>query len=215
MGGPGRLCGHATEGAGWRSRSRADHRSMSRLRSKVEETLGWVVLLALVVGCLIVLRPFVSALVWGWSSPSRVGPSTVGCQAARRPSTLAALVMTLSMFSLSCCPLYHRPNVGGQCEGADHGDTALDSGGPPAPPAWLDKVPVRSPGDGILAELAQDTANFGPRPKSHRTDRSGCSRAGWRWGKACSSGLEHLHRLLPLPRRGLPGPTVDCLRLTA
>ena len=37
---------------------------MNKLRSKLEQNLGWVVLLVLLAGCLIVLRPFVSALLW-------------------------------------------------------------------------------------------------------------------------------------------------------
>ena len=38
---------------------------MNETRSKVEQNLGWVVLCLLLFGCLLVLRPFVSALLWG------------------------------------------------------------------------------------------------------------------------------------------------------
>jgi len=37
---------------------------MSKLRSELEQYLGWGVLLVLLAGCLIVLRPFVSAVLW-------------------------------------------------------------------------------------------------------------------------------------------------------
>ncbi len=37
---------------------------MSTLTAKIERNLGWFVVLLLLVGCLLVLRPFVSALLW-------------------------------------------------------------------------------------------------------------------------------------------------------
>src|SRR5271163_2934650 len=37
---------------------------MQKLRSRSERNLGWAFLVALLAGCLIVLRPFVSALLW-------------------------------------------------------------------------------------------------------------------------------------------------------
>ena len=37
---------------------------MNRVRSKLEQSLGWAVLLALVLGWLAVLRPFLWALLW-------------------------------------------------------------------------------------------------------------------------------------------------------
>ena len=55
------------------------NRSMNPLRSKLEQNLGWAVLLALVAGCLFVLRPFVSALLWAVVLSLRVGRSTGGC----------------------------------------------------------------------------------------------------------------------------------------
>ena len=37
---------------------------METLTGKIERNLGWVVVLLLLLGCLLVLRPFVSALLW-------------------------------------------------------------------------------------------------------------------------------------------------------
>ena len=37
---------------------------MRQLTQKIERNLGWVVVLLLLAGCLLVLRPFVSALLW-------------------------------------------------------------------------------------------------------------------------------------------------------
>src|SRR6185369_1853728 len=37
---------------------------MTPLRTKLEQNLGWGILLLLLVGCLLVVLPFVSALLW-------------------------------------------------------------------------------------------------------------------------------------------------------
>ena len=81
------------------------NRTMNPLRSKLEQTLGWAVLLALVAGCLIVLRPFVSALLWAvvlsfasWPVYRRL----LSLLGNRR--TLAALVMTLGMVLILLLP---------------------------------------------------------------------------------------------------------------
>jgi predicted PurR-regulated permease PerM len=37
---------------------------MNLLRTKVEQAAGWIVLLLLLAGCVLVLPPFVSALIW-------------------------------------------------------------------------------------------------------------------------------------------------------
>ena len=37
---------------------------MTPLRTKLEENLGWIVLALLLAGCMWVMRPFVSALLW-------------------------------------------------------------------------------------------------------------------------------------------------------
>ena len=37
---------------------------MTPLTTKLEKNLGWAVLLLLLGGCLLVVRPFISALLW-------------------------------------------------------------------------------------------------------------------------------------------------------
>ena len=117
---------------------------MNDTRSKVEQNLGWVVLCLLLFGCLRVLRPFVSALLWGvvlsvscWPAYRRLLKLTGN----RR--TLASLLMTLGMMLTILLPfaivgLTLADNV-----------TALTTAvkkwvesGPPAAPGWLGKVPV-------------------------------------------------------------------------
>src|SRR5271165_5630695 len=78
---------------------------MNRVRSKLEQNLGWAVLVVLAVGCLVVLRPFVSALLWAvvlsftsWPIYRRL----LRLLGNRR--TLAALVMTLAMVLILLLP---------------------------------------------------------------------------------------------------------------
>lgn len=117
---------------------------MSSLRSKLEQNLGWAVLLVLLAGCLLVLRPFVSALLWAvvlcvssWPVYRRL----VAWLGNR--STLAALVMTLAMVLIILLPFVV---VGTTL--ADNVNQLTDAtrrwieNGPPAPPEWLARVPV-------------------------------------------------------------------------
>ena len=117
---------------------------MTTLAKRIERNLGWIVLSVLLVGCLLVLWPFVSAQLWAvvlcfstWPIYHRLLKQLGG----RR--TLAAAVMTLAMILVVLLPFV---TVGStladsvkQLTGAAR--HAIEAG-PPAPPAWLAKVPV-------------------------------------------------------------------------
>jgi len=139
------------------------NRTMSPLRSKLEQTLGWAVLLALVAGCLIVLRPFVSALLWAvvlsfasWPVYRRL----LSLLGNRR--TLAALAMTLGMVLILLLPflivgLTLADNVKELTAATRH----WIASGPPAPPEWLAKVPVLgAQAAEYWRNLAADTAKL-------------------------------------------------------
>jgi predicted PurR-regulated permease PerM len=117
---------------------------MNGTRSKLEQNLGAIVLCLLLLGCLFVLLPFVSALLWGvvlaiscWPAYERVLRLTGN----RR--TLASALMMLGMVIIILMPfaivgLTLADNV-----------TALTTAvrgwieaGPPSPPKWLGQVPV-------------------------------------------------------------------------
>ena len=113
-------------------------------RSKLEQYLGIALLLLLLAGCLLVLRPFVSALLWAvvlcvssWPLYFRL----LGWLGQRR--TVAALVMTLAMVLVILLPFFI---VGATL--ADNVKQFSDAGkrwveaGPHAPPAWLERVPL-------------------------------------------------------------------------
>jgi predicted PurR-regulated permease PerM len=117
---------------------------MNKLRSKLEQNLGWILLALLLGCCLLVLWPFMTALLWSavlsfssWPLYRRLLKFLDG----RR--TLAALLMSSAMVLVILLPfvmvgLTLTNNV---TELKNATQRWLDAG-PPAPPAWLAKVPV-------------------------------------------------------------------------
>jgi predicted PurR-regulated permease PerM len=117
---------------------------MNEVRTKLEQNLGWIALALLLAGCLLVIRPFLSAILWAgilsfssWPLYRRLLQWLGG----RR--TLAALLLALGMIAVILLPLL----IAGVtlADNVKELTTAtqrwLDEG-PPAPPAWLNKVPV-------------------------------------------------------------------------
>jgi predicted PurR-regulated permease PerM len=117
---------------------------MNRLRPKLEQNLGWAALLALAAGCLVVLHPSISALLWAvvlsvssWPFYSRL----VRWLGQRR--TLAAMLLRLAMALVLLLPFV--------IVGMTLADNVKDltaathkwlEKAPPAPPAWLAKIPA-------------------------------------------------------------------------
>ncbi len=117
---------------------------MATLSGRNERYIGWAVVLLLLAGCLLVLRPFVSALLWAvvlcstsWPLYSRL------LRFLRQRRTLAALTMTFGMILILLLPLFI---VGTTLADNVNDLTAATKkwieAGPPAPPDWLGKVPV-------------------------------------------------------------------------
>jgi predicted PurR-regulated permease PerM len=117
---------------------------MNKLRSKLEQNLGWAVLLALAFGCLVVLRPFVSALLWAvvlsfssWPLYRRL------LRLVGNRRSLAATFMTLAMVLTLLLPfVIIGTTLGSSVKEFTVATQHWIQGGPPAPPAWLAKVPV-------------------------------------------------------------------------
>jgi predicted PurR-regulated permease PerM len=112
--------------------------------ARLEKNLGWIVLLLLLVGCLLVLRPFTSALLWAavlsfssWPIYQRL----LRLLGGRR--TLAALLMALGMILVMLLPfvvigMTLADNVK---ELTTSARTLIDAESH-APSAWLTNVPV-------------------------------------------------------------------------
>ena len=116
---------------------------MTPLRSKLEQNLGWIVLALLLGGCLLVLLPFVSTLLWGtvlsvssWPLYRRLLKLLGG----RR--TLAALLMALAMICVILLPfVIIGATLGENVKELTAATQRWMDAGPPAPPEWLAKVP--------------------------------------------------------------------------
>jgi predicted PurR-regulated permease PerM len=116
----------------------------NQVRAKPEQAMGWALLFLLLLGCLLVLRPFVSALLWALVLCFSSWPIYRRLTAALgQRRTLAAGVMGLGMVLILLLPLV--------IVGSTLADNVKDlttaarrsfEKGPPAPPAWLLKVPV-------------------------------------------------------------------------
>ena len=120
---------------------------MTPLRSNLEQKLGWIILAIVLGGCLLVLLPFASALLWAviltfssWPLYRRL----VNLLRGRR--TLAALLITFAMFCVILLPFV--------VVGATLKDNVKDlttatrrwmDEGPPAPPDWVAKLPAVGP----------------------------------------------------------------------
>jgi predicted PurR-regulated permease PerM len=133
---------------------------MITLADRIEQHLGWIVLSILLAGCLLVLWPFLSAFLWAvvlcfssWPIYRRFLELVGG----RR--TLAAMLMTLAMILVVLVPVVIigttlADNVKELTAAARHSFEA----GPPAPPAWLAKVPlVGEQATAYWQSLAADT----------------------------------------------------------
>jgi predicted PurR-regulated permease PerM len=113
-------------------------------RTRLERIISGIVVLLLVGACLLVLRPFASALLWAvvlcfstWPVYCRV------LRLVRGRRTLAALLMTLAMILVVLLPFA----VMGAAVSDDVRDLTAAvqrwiETGPPAPPAWLGKLPL-------------------------------------------------------------------------
>ncbi len=116
---------------------------MNPLRSKLEQNLGWIILALLLGGCLLVLLPFVSALLWAVVLSASSWPlyrRLVKLLGGRR--TLAASLMALAMICVILLPfVIIGATLGENIKELTTATQHWVDEGPPAPPKWLIKVP--------------------------------------------------------------------------
>jgi predicted PurR-regulated permease PerM len=114
------------------------------IETKLERIISGVVLLALLAGCLLVLRPFLSALLWAavlcfstWPIYKRL------LSLVRGHRTLAALLMTLAMVLVVLLPfVIIAATVSDNVRDLTAAVKGWIETGLPAPPDWLVKVPL-------------------------------------------------------------------------
>jgi predicted PurR-regulated permease PerM len=136
---------------------------MTPFAEKLERNLGWIVAVVLLGGCLLVLRPFVSALLWAvvlcfssWPIYRRL----LRLLGNRR--TVAALLMTLAMVLIVLLPfLIVVPTLADNVKEFTTAARRWTEEGPPNPPAWLVKVPVMGQkATDYWQSMATDTAKL-------------------------------------------------------
>jgi predicted PurR-regulated permease PerM len=117
---------------------------MTVFRSTLEKNLGWFILIVLTMGCVLVMRPFVSALIWAgilsfssWPLYRRL-LSMVG-----ERNTLAALIMTAGLALVILLPFTLIGfTLTDQAKELIVAARQWIDAGPPAPPQWLARFPL-------------------------------------------------------------------------
>ena len=127
------------------SRISTDQIKTPQRERQLEKAISAIILVLLIVGCLIVLFPFLSAIIWAvilsfttWPLYQRV-LSYVG----ERRTWLAALIMTLGAAIVLVLPFV----IVGMTLADDVKNLATVTrqwmeAGPPSPPRWLNRIPV-------------------------------------------------------------------------
>jgi predicted PurR-regulated permease PerM len=117
---------------------------MKELRSKLERNIGWFILFLLAAGCLLVMRPFISAVLWAailsfssWPLYRRLLSAMGG------RNTLAALVMTGGLVVAILLPFaFIGLTLTEEVKDLTVAARKWIDAGPPSPPEWLQKLPV-------------------------------------------------------------------------
>lgn len=111
---------------------------------RIEQTLKMVSLIGLLVGCLLVLLPFVSAVLWAMVLCFTTWPVYEKLLATlRNKRALAALVMTLAIFVALVAPFaIMGASLTDDVKRATEAARESLAEGPPAPPAWLERIPL-------------------------------------------------------------------------
>lgn len=110
----------------------------------LEKKIGWAIVLLLLAGCLLVLRPFVSAILWAAIFCSASWPLYERLlHLLRNHKTLAASIMTLGMILIVLLPFVITGTT--LADNVKDLTNAVDNWiktGPPQPPDWLGKIPL-------------------------------------------------------------------------
>ena len=117
---------------------------MTQDNPRLRSITSGIALAALLLGCLMVMRPFLSALLWAvvlCFSSWRVYERLLALMGGRR--TLAALIMTLTAALVLLLPfVIVGVSLGDNVAALKAATQKWIDAGPPPPPAWLAKVPA-------------------------------------------------------------------------
>ena len=112
--------------------------------NRLEQIAGIAILLLLVIGCFVVLRPFVSAVLLALILSYSTFPIYAWCERLLKGRRgLAATLMTLMVAALLLVPLVVLGSrLAQQVAVATSMIRGLFSDGPPGPPSWVANIPV-------------------------------------------------------------------------
>ena len=131
--------------------------------ARIEQWITLAVLAVVVVGCYLVLAPFLTALIWALVLCCATWPAFVALQRVMRGNvTLAALVLTVAIALVALAPfvivgvtLAENAN-----QLLEHGKRLIDQG-PPDPPAWVAGIPlIGERAQAYWASIAHDSASL-------------------------------------------------------
>jgi predicted PurR-regulated permease PerM len=130
---------------------------------RLEKNLGLLALALLLLGCLLVMRPFLSGLLWAIVLCFSTWPVYRRLLAALRGRrTLAALVMSAAMILVFLLPFgVIGATLAENARELTAATRAWIKEGPPDPPAWLARVPILgASADTYWREVAVDGARL-------------------------------------------------------
>src|SRR5688572_17754706 len=108
---------------------------------RIDQTLALAALALIIIGCFLVLRPFLTAVLWAMILAVTLWPLQTRLAARMRPS-LAALVTVLlvTVFLLAPFAIVFSEAADNSARVAAWMKEALQAG-PPDPPAWVARLP--------------------------------------------------------------------------
>jgi len=140
---------------------------MRKPATRIDQALTMIVLLVLIVGCLLVLQPFLSALAWAVILCTTTWPAYLWLRARLAPREwLAALIMVLVIAITVLAPLVIvGATIAENSERISDAVRGIIDRGPPDPPAWLKDVPFGETAANYWTGLATDTARLAAAAK--------------------------------------------------
>jgi predicted PurR-regulated permease PerM len=119
---------------------------------RIEQKLGLLVLVLLLIGCVMVLQPFWSSLMWAGVLCFTLWPTQTRLRRwLRNQHTLAALVMTISIALVLVVPfVVIGVRLADDARALSKAAKKWADSDRPEPPPWMESIPTRGPSHGGL-----------------------------------------------------------------